>query len=90
MGCASLFACGGGVFRLRRRRLIRRWLGLGGLASGAGGAALLPAFFFFRVLIELFRHAEFGLVFGVLHKDTEELAGEADGDIVDDALEVRR
>ena len=63
---------------------------MGGLASGASGAALLPAFFLFRVLIELFRHAEFGLVFGVLHKDTEELAGEADGDVVDDALEVRR
>jgi hypothetical protein len=86
LGCTPLFARGvGGVFRLWDGRWLRF-----GLAGLSGGAALLPAFFFFQVLIELLRQAASGLVFGVDQQGSKELAGEADGDIVDDALEVRR
>ena len=86
MRCGLLLAGGDGrSLRWLWRCGLRRRLCSGGLA---GGAARFAAGFLFHVAIILFPQLDSALVFGVLHEDTKELAGEADRHAVEDGLKV--
>jgi hypothetical protein len=79
---------------VRRRRLDALYAtavtGCGSLAGGAGRASFLSVLLLLQIAIVLFRQAALGLIFGNWQQGTDELAGEADGNVVDNALKVMR